>query len=165
MGGVGSLVTTQRNLDLHKLEALAERIGAQRHLWRASARHEPERRVYTQLHRDPHVDVWLICWDASQETGLHDHDRSSGAVHVVDGTCSKTRSSRATTGLACRRWSTGQVLASASTRLSSTTCATTVACRPRRSMSTRPRSGAWGTTSSAHAGLGVLVTYMEEVAA
>jgi len=39
-----------------------------------------------QLHRDPSVDIWLICWDAAQETGLHDHDRSSGAVRVVEGT-------------------------------------------------------------------------------
>jgi hypothetical protein len=49
-------------------------------------RHERDRRFYVQLHRDPHVDIWLICWDAEQETGLHDHDRSAGAVRIVEGT-------------------------------------------------------------------------------
>jgi hypothetical protein len=85
MGGVGSLVTTQRDLDPHELEQLAGRVAARPGLWRARVRHEPDCRFYVQLHRDPHVDIWLICWDASQQTGLHDHDRSSGAVHVVEG--------------------------------------------------------------------------------
>jgi hypothetical protein len=85
MGGVGSLVQTQRDLELRELEALAEQVALQPELWRAQVRHERESRFYVQLHRDPHVDIWLICWDAFQETGLHDHDRSSGAVHVVEG--------------------------------------------------------------------------------
>jgi hypothetical protein len=86
MVGVGSLVETQRDLEQLELEALAGRIASRPELWRASVRHERESRFYVQLHRDPHVDIWLICWDALQETGLHDHDRSSGAVHVVEGT-------------------------------------------------------------------------------
>jgi predicted metal-dependent enzyme (double-stranded beta helix superfamily) len=86
MGGVGSLVTTQRDLELPELETLAGRIAAQPALWSERVRHAPNRRFYVQLHRDPHVDIWLICWDAAQQTGLHDHDRSSGAVQVVAGT-------------------------------------------------------------------------------
>ncbi len=86
MGGVGTLVTTERDLDVQELATLAGRVVAQPQLWRDRVRHEPDRRFYVQLHRDPHVDIWLICWDASQQTGLHDHDRSSGAVHVVEGT-------------------------------------------------------------------------------
>ena len=35
---------------------------------------------------DPHLDARLICWDAEQETGLHDHDLSTGAGYVVEGT-------------------------------------------------------------------------------
>ena len=31
------------------------------------------------------LDVWLICWDNAQDTGYHDHDRSSGAVYVCAG--------------------------------------------------------------------------------
>ncbi|HEV7641274.1 MAG TPA: cysteine dioxygenase family protein [Gaiellaceae bacterium] len=86
MGGVGSLVQTGRDLELRELEALAGAVASQPELWRDQVRHERESRFYVQLYRDPHVDIWLICWDAFQETGLHDHDRSSGAVHVVDGT-------------------------------------------------------------------------------
>ena len=39
----------------------------------------------SQLHRDTHVDVWLLCWTPRNDTGWHDHDISSGAVAVVDG--------------------------------------------------------------------------------
>jgi cysteine dioxygenase type I len=76
----------RRDLDAGELESLVERVVTQPGLWRPHVRHERDRRWYVQLHRDPHVDLWLICWDAAQETGLHDHDRSSGAVRVVDGT-------------------------------------------------------------------------------
>ena len=31
-------------------------------------------------------NVWLICWSHRQDTGYHDHDRSSGAVCVCEGT-------------------------------------------------------------------------------
>ena len=45
------------------------------------------RRVISfQLYRDPHLDLWLICWLDAQDTGYHDHDVSSGAVYVCDGT-------------------------------------------------------------------------------
>ena len=42
-------------------------------------------RVYVSLHRDAHVDVWLLCWTPENDTGWHDHDVSSGAVAVVAG--------------------------------------------------------------------------------
>jgi hypothetical protein len=38
------------------------------------------------LHRDAHVDVWVLCWTPQNDTGWHDHDVSSGAVAVVQGT-------------------------------------------------------------------------------
>ena len=37
------------------------------------------------LHRDAQLDVWAIFWLPENDTGWHDHDTSSGAVHVVDG--------------------------------------------------------------------------------
>ena len=43
-------------------------------------------RFYRQLYRDPNLDIWLICWIDGQSTGYHDHDRSSGAVCVCEGT-------------------------------------------------------------------------------
>jgi Cysteine dioxygenase type I len=75
-----------RELEVVELELLAEQVAGAPELWRDQVRHERDRRFYRQLHREPHVDIWLICWDARQETGLHDHDRSSGAVRVVAGT-------------------------------------------------------------------------------
>lgn len=69
-----------------ELEALVAALAVQPQLWRSRVRHERERRFYEQLYRDPELDIWLICWDAEQETGLHDHDRSAGAVRVVEGT-------------------------------------------------------------------------------
>ncbi len=87
MGGIASLIPVAgRDLDVPELERLVEGVGAQPSLWRQHVRHEPDERIYVHLHRDPQVDIWLICWDAKQETGLHDHDRSAGAVRVVDGT-------------------------------------------------------------------------------
>ncbi len=90
MGSVTALrdrvVAPRRNLELPELEELVGEVAAFRMLWADRVRHEQDRRFYVQLHRDPYVDVWLICWDAFQQTGLHDHDRSAGAVHVVDGT-------------------------------------------------------------------------------
>ena len=32
------------------------------------------------------LDVWLLCWLDVQETGLHDHDLSAGALYVCGGT-------------------------------------------------------------------------------
>jgi hypothetical protein len=87
MGGLGPLIpAADRDLSVAELEQLVEDLAGQPALWRPRVRHERDQRLYLQLHRDPHVDLWLICWDAEQETGLHDHDRSSGAVRVVEGT-------------------------------------------------------------------------------
>jgi hypothetical protein len=80
-----------RDLDRDELRALARAIGDERGSWQEQVRHEPERRHFVQLHRDPNVDVWLICWTNQQETGLHDHDVSSGAVHVCSGSLVEDR--------------------------------------------------------------------------
>jgi Cysteine dioxygenase type I len=87
MGGIASLVpSVDETLDVVELERLVVDLAARTDLWRDRVRHAPDKRLYSQLYREPHLDIWLICWDASQETGLHDHDRSSGAVCVVEGT-------------------------------------------------------------------------------
>ncbi|MDQ3867303.1 MAG: cysteine dioxygenase family protein [Actinomycetota bacterium] len=54
-------------------------------------RHVPEERYFVELFRDVHLDVWLICWLNQQDTGLHDHDVSSGAVFVCDGVLAEDR--------------------------------------------------------------------------
>jgi hypothetical protein len=86
VGGLEELLPGGRDLEVDELERLVDDLAGRSQLWRPHVRHERDRRFYVQLHRDPHVDIWLICWDAAQETGLHDHDRSAGAVRVVEGT-------------------------------------------------------------------------------
>jgi Cysteine dioxygenase type I len=74
-----------RDLERDELKVLATAIAEDRRGWQQLVRHDAGRRHFVQLHRDPHVDVWLLCWANQQETGLHDHDLSSGAVHVCQG--------------------------------------------------------------------------------
>ena len=74
------------DLDRSALTDLAVALGDEDALWRPFVRHDPQERIYTQLYRDPNIDVWLICWSHRQDTGYHDHDRSSGAVLVCEGT-------------------------------------------------------------------------------
>jgi Cysteine dioxygenase type I len=76
---------TGRDLDRAELRELARAIARDDAIWAPQVRHDPHARHFVQLHRDPHVDVWLICWTNQQETGLHDHDVSAGAVHVCRG--------------------------------------------------------------------------------
>jgi hypothetical protein len=73
------------DLDVGRMAALATDLGRERELWGAFVRHDPDERVFVELYRDVHVDVWLICWLAQQDTGFHDHDVSAGAVYVCDG--------------------------------------------------------------------------------
>ncbi|MGZ4431794.1 MAG: cysteine dioxygenase [Gaiellales bacterium] len=74
-----------RDLEPPELAVLAGELAARPELWRPLVRHDRDQRVYVQLHRDHHLDAWLICWVDAQETGLHDHDVSGGAVRVVEG--------------------------------------------------------------------------------
>lgn len=74
------------DLDRAHMTELSAEIARTEELWRPWARHDAETRFYRQLYRDPNVDVWLICWVDGQRTGYHDHDRSSGAVRVCEGT-------------------------------------------------------------------------------
>jgi hypothetical protein len=79
-------VPAGENIGRGRLAELARALGQTPDLWRPFVRFDPERRVWHQLYRDPYLDVWLICWLYAQDTGYHDHDVSSGAVHVVEGT-------------------------------------------------------------------------------
>lgn len=76
---------TGRDLNRAELRTLALAVARDQASWRPFVRHDGGERHCVQLHRDLHVDVWLICWTNQQETGLHDHDISSGAVHVCAG--------------------------------------------------------------------------------
>jgi predicted metal-dependent enzyme (double-stranded beta helix superfamily) len=80
-----------RDLEPSELEALVQELAERPDLWRGLVRHDDHERVYVRLHRDHHLDAWLLCWVASQETGLHDHDVSSGAVRVIEGRLAEYR--------------------------------------------------------------------------
>lgn len=74
-----------RDLDQDELRSLASALALRPELWRHHLAFDAENRVYASLHRDAHVDVWLLCWTPENDTGFHDHDVSSGAVAVVEG--------------------------------------------------------------------------------
>jgi quercetin dioxygenase-like cupin family protein len=74
-----------RDLTGAELEELAASIAQQPGLWQHLVAFDGEERVYASLHRDAHVDIWLLCWTPENDTGWHDHDVSSGAVAVVSG--------------------------------------------------------------------------------
>jgi hypothetical protein len=74
-----------RDLDRRELAGLANEIAAQPRLWRPHVVFSAHGRHYVSLHRDGHVDVWLLCWTSGSDTGWHDHDGSAGAVRVVTG--------------------------------------------------------------------------------
>jgi hypothetical protein len=80
-----------RDLEPAELATLAAELAEQPQLWREFVRHDATERVYTEIFRDQHLDVWVICWSNSQETGLHDHDLSGGAVRVIDGALAEDR--------------------------------------------------------------------------
>lgn len=74
-----------RDLDPGELRELVASIAADPDSWAHLVGFDDDERVYASLHRDAHVDVWLLCWTPENDTGWHDHDISSGAVAVVTG--------------------------------------------------------------------------------
>jgi Cysteine dioxygenase type I len=74
-----------RTLERPELERLVLGLAERRELWEPHIDPRATARTYACLHRDAHLDVWAIFWLPENDTGWHDHDTSSGAVHVVDG--------------------------------------------------------------------------------
>ena len=75
----------ERNLTPEEALAYVEALAAEPQRWRHLVRHDPGRRVYEEVAREASLGVWVICWLNDHDTGFHDHDISSGAVHVVEG--------------------------------------------------------------------------------
>jgi predicted metal-dependent enzyme (double-stranded beta helix superfamily) len=96
-----------RDLEPSEAERLAAELAEQPQLWRGHVRHSRDERIYTELYRDHHLDVWLICWTGIQDTGLHDHDVSGGAVQVVEGALEEDRL-RLGAGIDTTRYTAGQ---------------------------------------------------------
>jgi hypothetical protein len=85
---VGRLTLTDlpgRDLDHEELRDLVASVAADPASWGHLVGFDDDERVFASLHRDAHVDVWLLCWTPANDTGWHDHDISSGAVAVVEG--------------------------------------------------------------------------------
>jgi hypothetical protein len=74
-----------RDLDATELRELVAGVASDPDSWAHHVGFDDDQRVYASLHRDAHVDVWLLCWTPLNDTGWHDHDISSGAVAVVAG--------------------------------------------------------------------------------
>lgn len=78
-------LTNSRPLDRLELRGLVERVAARSELWSPHLDPDADARTYAALYRDASVDLWAIFWLPDNDTGWHDHDTSSGAVHVVAG--------------------------------------------------------------------------------
>lgn len=74
-----------RDLSTRELRALAAAIAARPESWDVDLAFDDDERHFVSIHRDAHVDVWLVCWTPENDTGWHDHDISSGAVAVPRG--------------------------------------------------------------------------------
>jgi predicted metal-dependent enzyme (double-stranded beta helix superfamily) len=72
-------------VNVAELRTLVADLAGRPALWRPHVRHVPERRSYELLLHDGDVMAWVIGWMDDHDTGFHDHDVSSGAVHVVQG--------------------------------------------------------------------------------
>jgi len=82
---VDALDLPDRPLERLELVRLVEHVAADRSLWLPHLDLTATERSYAALHRDASVDLWAIFWLPENDTGWHDHDTSSGAVHVVSG--------------------------------------------------------------------------------
>jgi predicted metal-dependent enzyme (double-stranded beta helix superfamily) len=74
-----------RDLDADELMTVVDRLAEDTDRWASLIDYDDEERVFVSLHRDDHLDVWLLCWTPVNDTGWHDHDISSGAVRVLRG--------------------------------------------------------------------------------
>ncbi len=59
--------------------------------WSALVRHDPHERTFSLLHRDPELEVYLICWMQGHDTGFHDHGDRSAEIAVVRGSVLEER--------------------------------------------------------------------------
>ena len=82
---------TRFGLPEDELRAIVVDLAGRPELWREHVAHDRDQRQFTRLRIDDELEVWLICWMAGQDTGLHDHGDSAGAVAVVQGAVHEER--------------------------------------------------------------------------
>ncbi|BBH70967.1 cysteine dioxygenase [Actinoplanes sp. OR16] len=79
-----------RVLTPRELRDWVTELAARPSLWEGLVRHDTGKRHYASLYRDQDIDVWVLCWNLTDDTGWHDHDVSSGAVAVTRGAVSES---------------------------------------------------------------------------
>jgi quercetin dioxygenase-like cupin family protein len=67
------------------LQQFVQRLADSPELWSEHIRVDCTERVYALIWEDEHVNAWIICWSEDQDTGYHDHDRSTAAITMVKG--------------------------------------------------------------------------------
>jgi predicted metal-dependent enzyme (double-stranded beta helix superfamily) len=82
---------TRAALREEELRAIVVDLARRPELWREHVAHDRDQRQFTRLRIDDELEVWLICWMAGQDTGLHDHGDSRGALAVVQGAVHEER--------------------------------------------------------------------------
>lgn len=60
-------------------------LAGRRDLWGALVIEDTEERWHLKLHQSLFFDVWLLGWQANQETDWHDHGGSAGSFAVAEG--------------------------------------------------------------------------------
>jgi predicted metal-dependent enzyme (double-stranded beta helix superfamily) len=78
-------------LERTELRDLVAGLAGDPSSWAHLVRHDPAQRVFECVRLDDEVEIWLICWMPGHDTGFHDHDLSSGAVVVAQGTVVEER--------------------------------------------------------------------------
>ncbi len=73
------------SLTAAELERFVTELAAEPERWTHLVRHCEDVRVCEQIWDDEQVNAWVICWSEDQDTGFHDHDRSTAAIAVIDG--------------------------------------------------------------------------------
>jgi quercetin dioxygenase-like cupin family protein len=84
-GGARYAQLPDRDLTREELTDLTSAVAEAPDEWREHVAFDDEERHFHCLHRDAHVDVWVLCWTRQNDTGWHDHDLSAGAVAVAEG--------------------------------------------------------------------------------
>jgi rhodanese-related sulfurtransferase/predicted metal-dependent enzyme (double-stranded beta helix superfamily) len=92
-----------------QLRSITTALAARHDLWADLVVHDPDVRWYLPLHRSNSCDVWLLAWEAGQDTDWHDHGGSTGSFAIAEG--SLIEHYRAPSGrLSRRRVATGQAV-------------------------------------------------------
>jgi predicted metal-dependent enzyme (double-stranded beta helix superfamily) len=72
-------------LSVDDLRTLVQDLAADREAWEPLVRHDVHQRGVSLLMRDDRVEVWVLSWLHGQDTGYHDHGRSTAAICVTRG--------------------------------------------------------------------------------